>query len=270
MLFAGEHRFKEKINGQYPITWAHAVRESPCYDPNYNLQQCLFGLHLLSGNNKIVAIAESEKTAVVASMYIPEYVWLATGGKGNFALIDKAAAAGYFDGREVVLFPDLQATADWESKARDLRSKYKLDIYVSDYLEQVATEQDREQGLDLADFLLRNPLPKATAEPQLATPTETSNIERLQPDTIKSTPERETPAEAKETAQNRADEALKRMEYIKQFQIDLTKPEPDPNEDERVEDVAMLLRWGAMPFTELIDELKALTGEGGLTSISRM
>ncbi|GAB6395566.1 MAG: hypothetical protein MdMp024_1878 [Bacteroidales bacterium] len=187
---------------------------------DYNLSQCLFGLHLLKDTTAPVAIVESEKSAVIGSIYHSRYVWLATGGKGNFALIDKAAAAGYFDGREVILFPDLGATAAWEAKARELRSKYKIDISVNYRLEKRATEEEREQGLDLADFLLRTPLPKATAEPQPAPPPETPDIERLQPGAIRGTSEQETPAEGKETAQNREITPLPKTQggwYMKTF-----------------------------------------------------
>ena len=49
--------------------------------PNYNLKQCLFGEHLLSEiPTKPVAIVESEKSALVATHYMPEFIWLATGG----------------------------------------------------------------------------------------------------------------------------------------------------------------------------------------------
>jgi hypothetical protein len=205
------HRNKDK-----PPSWAHTALKLP----DFHLQQCLFGEHLLRGNNKPVAIAEAEKTSLVASMYMPDYVWMATGGKQNFRLIEEAAAAGKFAGRKVILYPDLGATAEWEAKAQELRRKYKVDISVSDYLESVATEQGREQGADIADILLRNAPPKAIEEPQPATPTETPAIERLQPDTIKSIAEREAPAEGKETAQNRVITPLPKTQggwYMKTF-----------------------------------------------------
>jgi hypothetical protein len=220
MLYDGEHRVKDKVNGQYPITWAHAVRNSPCYDPNYNLRQCLFGLHLLKDSTAPVAIVESEKSAVIGSIYHPRYVWLATGGKQNFRLIEEAAAAGKFAGRKVILFPDLGATADWEAKAQELRNKCKIDIYVSDYLESVATEQGREQGADIADFLLRTAPPKAIEEPQPAPPTETPAVELSPPATISSAIEEETPAEGKETEQNRVITPLPKTQcgwYMKTF-----------------------------------------------------
>ncbi|GAB6395241.1 MAG: hypothetical protein MdMp024_1553 [Bacteroidales bacterium] len=208
------HRIKDKVDGQYPITWVHSILKLP----DYNLRQCLFGLHLLNDSTAPVAIAEAEKTALVASIYMPEYVWMATGGKQNFGLIEEAA--GQLQGRKVILFPDLGATADWEAKANELRSKYKLDISVYKYLERIATEQERADGLDIADYLLRNAPPKATAAPQPATLTATPAIERLQPDTIKSAAEQETPAEGKETTQNRVAECLPKTQggwYMKTF-----------------------------------------------------
>jgi hypothetical protein len=144
--------------------------------------------------------------SICLSDYLPDFVWLATGGKQNINLIEKAA--GHLKGRKVVLFPDLTTTTDWKVKALELQSKYKLDISVSDYLERIATEQERAAGLDLADYFLRNPPMKATAEPQPALPTETLVIERLQPGTIKSTTGQETATEVKETAQNRVVERL--------------------------------------------------------------
>ncbi|GAB6395408.1 MAG: hypothetical protein MdMp024_1720 [Bacteroidales bacterium] len=240
-------------NHDVNINWAHTALKLT----DYNLSQCLFGLHLLRGNNKPVAIVESEKSAVIGSIYHPRYVWLATGGKQNFRLIEEAAAAGYFDGRKVKLVPDLKATADWEAKAQELRNKCKLDISVYKDLERRATEEERADGLDIADFLLRKPLPKATAEPQPATPTETPDIERLQPEAIKSITERETTAEGKETAQ-------KRREELNKYRIDLTNPPPPPNEDGRVKDVLVLLKWGAVPYSYILSELKESTEESGI------
>ena len=46
------------------INWVHSVLKKP----NYNLKQCLFGLHLLNDNVKQVAIVESEKTAIIMSI----------------------------------------------------------------------------------------------------------------------------------------------------------------------------------------------------------
>ena len=56
-------------------------------------------------------------------------------------------------GRTVILFPDLNAFDKWSNKAKELS---QLAIFtVSDLLERKATEAEREQGLDLADYLTR-------------------------------------------------------------------------------------------------------------------
>ena len=48
------------------------------------MTQCLFGEHLLTRYpERIVALVEAEKTAVIGAGFIPEYVWLATGGRSG-------------------------------------------------------------------------------------------------------------------------------------------------------------------------------------------
>lgn len=50
--------------------------------PEWKLTQCLFGEHLLQDKvNANVALVESEKTAVICFLLLPEYIRLATGGK---------------------------------------------------------------------------------------------------------------------------------------------------------------------------------------------
>lgn len=139
------HRVKQPFNH---VTWAHTLMGIK----DFNLHQCLFGEHLLNTDkDKTVAIVESEKTAVIASAFIPQYLWLATGGK-NGCFNESAMAVLWH--RNVVLFPDLGATEDWKKKVDILR---KLHVYVSvfDFLETVATGEDIANGLDIADYLLR-------------------------------------------------------------------------------------------------------------------
>jgi hypothetical protein len=243
------HRNKDK-----PPSWAHKALKLP----DFHLQQCLFGEHLLRGNNKPVVIVESEKSAVIGSIYYPAYVWLATGGCGNLS----AERCEPLRGRKVILYPDAGMYNKWKEKAALLSTI--CDVSVSDLIERQATEGERKDGLDIADFLLRNAPPTATEAPQPATTPEPPDVERLQPEAIKSIAEQETTAEAQETTQNSADEALKRMEYRKQFEIDLTNPTPPPDEDERVKEVIVLLKWGAVPYSYILSELKDSTGERGI------
>ena len=47
--------------------------------PDFNYRQCFFGLHLIDGA-KPVALCESEKTAILMSVYQPEFTWISGGG----------------------------------------------------------------------------------------------------------------------------------------------------------------------------------------------
>ena len=140
------------------ITWVHS---QPMVSHNgtqqnvlrkaFNLEQCLFGLHQLSVAQSTVVIVESEKTAIIASIYLPQYTWMACGGLNNLSVKTLATLKQ----RNVVLYPDLKALAQWEAKATDLRNQ-GFRIAVSSMLENLPnlTEADRQSGLDLADFLL--------------------------------------------------------------------------------------------------------------------
>lgn len=127
-------------------TWFHKrVRNNvPAY-PDFNLKQCLFGEHLINTSNKPIAIVESEKTAIIASIYIDKYIWLACGGKSEL----RAEKVNVLKNRSVTLFPDLGAYEDWAIKAED------FGFNISGELEKIATDQDRLKGLDLADYLLK-------------------------------------------------------------------------------------------------------------------
>jgi len=141
----------------YLPTWVHAAKKNgkPLY-PEFNLKQCLFGEHLAVRNAKAtIALVESEKTAVIASIYLPQYTWMATGGKNGIS-VDRIQ---HLKGRKIVLFPDLNGYTEWNRKAKEVSAILTgTTIKVSDLLERNATDDERSGGLDLADFLLRDPL----------------------------------------------------------------------------------------------------------------
>jgi len=166
------HRVKEPFNH---VTWAHkllratpgrgqlAVRnEQPAvhnqhiptanYPANakmFALKQCLFGEHLLKLEPfKTVAIAESEKTAVIASMYLPNYIWLAAGSLEGLT----AEKCQVLKHRTVRLYPDVNAYAKWHTKARELNARIPTATFVIDNtLAQNPTAYDSERGVDIAD-----------------------------------------------------------------------------------------------------------------------
>lgn len=146
------HRIKEPFS---QVSWVHSVRKIQ----DFHMRQCLFGEHLLadtSSSARTVAIVESEKTALIAALFIPNLVWLATGGMhGSF----NSEAMQVLRGHEVVLFPDLKVTDEWQRKVQILQSICKS-ATCSDLLEEMATDEQREAGLDIADFLLMEDTPQ--------------------------------------------------------------------------------------------------------------
>jgi hypothetical protein len=95
-----------------------------------------------------VAIVESEKTAMIASVYLPQFIWLAAGSLTNL----NADKCSVLKGRTVTLFPDLQGYDKWNSKANELSHLAKFTV--SDLLERKATEAEKKLGFDLADYLI--------------------------------------------------------------------------------------------------------------------
>jgi hypothetical protein len=127
------------------INWAHKV----FHLEGFELKQCFFGEHLLRDCEKPVAIVESEKTAIIASAYFPDFTWIACGSLNQL----NAKICSVLKGRRVTLFPDLGCFKKWSEKALALR--HIASFSVSDILESKANDQEREDGLDLADYLIR-------------------------------------------------------------------------------------------------------------------
>ena len=123
---------------------------------DYVIKQTLFGEHLLrhSANaDKVIGIVESEKSAVICSLCFPNVLWMATGSKGN--LQDERMSA--VKERKVILFPDTdvdgQVYSQWHKRADELNAK-GWHIQVCNYLEQMATSEQREEKIDIADLLI--------------------------------------------------------------------------------------------------------------------
>ncbi len=130
------------------VTSNKPTPHNPQLTTNFKLQQCFFGEHLLAGNKQPVAIVESEKTALIASVLLPDMLWLACGGLGNLS----NTKCRLLKNRKVYLYPDVNAYQQWQSKAETLM--HSLRIKVSNYLELNADVSGRTNGLDIADYLL--------------------------------------------------------------------------------------------------------------------
>ncbi|KAA6343419.1 hypothetical protein EZS27_008901 [termite gut metagenome] len=142
------HRIKKEGG----INWVHSLMKKQGILPdNYNLIQCLFGEHLLRiYPDKVVALVESEKSALIASGVYPDYVWLATGGKSQLST-DKLKV---LLGRTVIMFPDVDGYDTWQTKAKEVEAM-GCTVIVSDLLEKNASEEDRANKIDVADWLIR-------------------------------------------------------------------------------------------------------------------
>ena len=143
------HRIKDPDKPSR-INWLHSIlkrRKQLLRD--WQLTQCLFGEHLLPQHpDKTVALVESEKTAIICSAMMPQYLWLATGGKSGLT----SERLSSLKGRKIIVFPDIDAFKDWQQK---IFTFPHLDIRISRLLEDNATPADRAAHIDLADWILK-------------------------------------------------------------------------------------------------------------------
>ncbi|MDD4529754.1 MAG: DUF6371 domain-containing protein, partial [Bacteroidales bacterium] len=134
------------------VSWVHSeLKKQGILPQDWNLSQCLFGLHLLiKYPQKPIMLVESEKTAIIMTLFHPCFNWLATGGLNNLS----ESKIYPIRKHKITAFPDLKCFEKWKSKAEEINQQIGSKIEVSDMLESKATEQDREQGLDIADYYL--------------------------------------------------------------------------------------------------------------------
>lgn len=146
----GPDGHRVKTSERSLINWTHSLwREKP---ENFKLTQCFFGEHLLlQYPDTHIMLVESEKTALVGFIYFPDFLWLASGGN-NGCLNPEASKV--LSGRKVILVPDLKMEKNWNDKA-EMLSKVGVDVSVFDMGQLNPSEQDRQAGLDIADYILR-------------------------------------------------------------------------------------------------------------------
>lgn len=124
------------------VSWLHSALKIQDFEVN----QCLFGLHLSEEYpDKDIAIVESEKTAVILSLVIKDFIWMATGGSGNL----KLERLSPIKDRRIILYPDKGVFDDWK-KVESEAKENGFRISTSDILENTSLND----GDDLADFYL--------------------------------------------------------------------------------------------------------------------
>ena len=102
-------------------------------------------------------------------------------------------------GRNVTLFPDLNGFEKWSSKAKELSHLAIFTVF--DLLERKATEAERQQGYDLADYLIPIdfkefvlPEPTPTEKPPFIKPlVKVKHFEPIEPPYYFSKPEQPKP-----------------------------------------------------------------------------
>jgi hypothetical protein len=130
--------------------WLHAkLKQRGVLPASFDYRRSYFGEHLLANAPRVIAIVEAEKTAVIASLELPDYTWLACGGKSQLSVTKLARYAR----QHIVLFPDGDGFAQWSQIACKAQAQ-GLDVIVSDLLETELSDDQKAEGWDLADYLL--------------------------------------------------------------------------------------------------------------------
>lgn len=124
-------------------TWTHSLT-----DNNYRLKQCFFGLNQLKHipADKQINIVESEKTALVGSIYFPNETWMATCGKNNL----NSDSMKWLYPHPVHLYPDGDSYQAWKKVAEGNSNIYVID-WQHDFL---GYPMKLDLGCDIADFLI--------------------------------------------------------------------------------------------------------------------
>lgn len=122
----------------YP-SWLHCYADG---EREWRLNQCLYGEHLLAKYpDKEVGIVESEKSAIVCSLFHPEKLWLATGGCGG---LNREKLLPLTD-RKVTVYPDSGEFWKW----------YRIMLGTNDITFTVDSSlESYPPNTDIADVLL--------------------------------------------------------------------------------------------------------------------
>lgn len=150
------------LRGQYARAQNQCPQWIKEYQDNDTKVSCLFGEHLLDKYPRNpIALVEAPKTAIYGALYFgfpdnpANMLWLAVYNLSSLNLNKCKELAG----RDVYLFPDLSKDGKafdlWSKKAKQLEIQIPRSRFtVSDLLEKNASEEERKNGTDLADFLI--------------------------------------------------------------------------------------------------------------------
>ncbi|MDM1534224.1 DUF6371 domain-containing protein [Myroides marinus] len=132
------------------------------YKANNLKVSCLFGEHLLNKYpNNPIALVEAPKSAIYGTLYFgfPEQdknlLWLAV---YNLSSLNYNKCK-VLKGRDVYLFPDTSKNGNayqlWNKAAEQIQTQLANTTFkVSTLLENLASENDKQKGKDIADYLI--------------------------------------------------------------------------------------------------------------------
>jgi len=145
----------------------------PKHHQHKGLTPCLFGEHLIqtAPSEQIICIVESEKTAVLCSVFCPSFLWLASGGTNGLT----AKKTESLKGRTVYLITD----SDTEGrvaylKASEILTKQGIQNKVLDLF------PDRCDKSDFCDYIVTE-LQKLNTPPQPPQPPQTVQNNAIPP-----------------------------------------------------------------------------------------
>lgn len=149
MRYNGETGKRIDVFPNTPVYWvSKEMKKKEMLLQDWEKTQCLFGEHLLhfpSNKNKVVALVESEKNALIGAAVYPEYVWVSCSNCKGF----KEDMLQVLKGRTVIAFPDTGMYEEWKGKARQFSF---AKIIVSDILEG----KGLPINYDIADWIIED------------------------------------------------------------------------------------------------------------------
>lgn len=164
-------------------------------NPGEVYRLCLFGEHLLKGNQtKPICIVESEKSAVLAASFYPEYIWLATAGL-NGSNKEDFIRLGLADGQTIRVFCDADPIRKIP-KAFQILEELKANVRLIDLM------PERTDKSDIADYLSEGLRPEILDTYTL-------------PDWAKPAEEKEPELEKEPGTENEVKERIKRLTKLR-------------------------------------------------------
>ena len=147
------------LDGRLADTWVSTLlkRRYPAAAPYLTVDHCLFGLHQISMNEgKPIGIVQSERSAVILSELCPDLLWMAYSYPSNL-MVDVLEP---LQGHKVTLYPLADPYMDNYLYCLDLADRahklYHLDISVSRFLEDNASDDQKARNIDLLEFMLES------------------------------------------------------------------------------------------------------------------